>query len=178
MPFEVKLSQLKDRAVFETAVAEHISRMHAFAKEVGKPRPTSHPLVEACVKRVQKLNAPDEYVADYVVVDDTPPPPLQPAPLSLEDRKRQHQATLTQAENEAKWKILPQRRVRLAVAKIQIAMSIPEDKRTAEQNEDIASFTRVQKAWQQIELVSAQAEAELDDLTEDSIDSWQPPNFG
>lgn len=177
MPYEVLLSQVHDAKAFDKAVREHVAALHAFAKQVGTPRPTAHPLVEASIKRTQQKGAPDVYKADYVVKDDVPVPEVIPEP-TLEIKKSMLHEVLNRAENEAKYKILPQRRMRLLSLKMSIAMSVPEDQRSAEQREDVASYLLVQKAWQAIDLIGAQAESDLDDLTQATIDKWQPPKFG
>src|SRR5260221_11844292 len=41
----------------------------------GTPRPTHHPLVENCIIKVQSPGKPGEFVSDYEIVDDSPPPP-------------------------------------------------------------------------------------------------------
>jgi len=174
MSYEIKASQINNRAEFEVAVATHITRMIAFNKEVGQPRPVAHPLVEASIKRVQARGRPDAYVPDYVIVDDAP---AIISAISLEDKKRMHQAALTAAENDARFKLLPQRKLRLAQLKYQLAMSKPEDERTSEENEDIASINLLNKAWEAIARKGAQAESDIDDLTEDTIDSWQLPKL-
>jgi hypothetical protein len=37
---------------------------------LGTPAPTAHPLVEHCIRRVPTEKGPDDYVADYIIVDD------------------------------------------------------------------------------------------------------------
>lgn len=174
MTYEIKASQIHNRAEFEVAVATHITRMTAFNKEVGQPRPVAHPLVEASIKRVQTRGRPDAYVPDYTIVEDTPPP--APA-ISLDDKKRMHQAALAAAESEAKFKLLPQRKMRLAQLKYQAAMRKPEDERTPEENEDVASLNLLEKAFAAITLKGAQAESDIDDLTDDTVDNWQLPKL-
>jgi hypothetical protein len=173
MPFKVMLSQIPDKAGFIKAVADHAHALKGANHQIGKPRPTAHPLVEAAVKRVRTGKA-DDFVPDYVIVDDTPAPVHEPQ-LSLADKKDLLQVELMKAENDAKFKLLPRRKIRLASAKMVAAMNVAEDQRTAEQKEDIDSYERLQKAWQAIELVSAQAESDLEDLQ--NVDGWKPPTF-
>lgn len=178
MSFEVKTSQLQDRAAYEQSVADFVSRLNSFATEVGKPRPVAHPLIEGAVKRISYPKAdkkPDTYVADYVIVDDSPPPP---PPLSLHDTKQMLRVQLIHAENAAKEKLLPFLKRRLLIIQFQNASAKKEDERSAEDNELIAEYLSKQSAMAAIELVAAQAESTLEDLTEDNIDSWQIPNFG
>ena len=61
---------------------------------------------------------------------------------------------------------------------MQIATDVPEDLRTAEHHDDITAYQDVRRAWQRIELVGSQAEAEIEDLTEATIGGWKPPLFG
>lgn len=176
MTFEIHTSQFwngADQAAFENAVQDYINTLHAFNMVVGKPRPTAvHPLVERAVKRIQTQGQPDKYVADFVVVDDTPPP------LSLEEKKHKLVSDLRFAENAAMEKILPARKIRLAHIKYSDAMSLDESVRTATHQEDIALITTVQGTRAQYTLKAAQAEADIEDLTEQTIDSWQLPEFG
>jgi hypothetical protein len=178
MPQEVKLSLLKTMGSTEEALAkavrDHITNLTVFRKSINKPRPTTHPVVEACIKKVRKGTV-DDYEADYIVVDDLPPPTPPP---SLEEKKNKLQMQLTQVEFEAKAKILPPRKLRLASVKANIASQIKEGSRTAEQEEDIYSYTKIMEAHAKIELIGAQALSDLDDQTEVTVDSWKLPTFG
>lgn len=172
MTCTIKESQLQNREEFEQGVATYIQRMTAFNREVGKPRPVAHPLIEASVKRVQERGKPDKYVPDYVIVPDAPVPCV-----SLDDKKKRLHAGLVAAENAAKFAILPQLKIRMASIKYSAAMGKPEAERTPEENEDIASYQHVTKAWQEIDLKGAQAESDIDDLTEQNVDNWQVPKL-
>lgn len=178
MPLEIKLSQLQDRAQFEQAVAEHIERLVAFNREIGKPRPVAHPLIEAAVKRVSHPKAaklPDDFMADYVIVDDTPPPP---PPLNLEDRKRALVAQLRAAEAAFGERILPTRKRRLLGLQAAEASVKPEEEKTEADRHLIASFQDKQACFRSLELHAAKIESDIEDLTDDTIDSFQVPNFG
>jgi|SRR5882724_6973010 len=176
MAFEIHTSQFwngADQLAFENAVQNYINTMHAFNMVVGKPRPTAvHPLIERAVRRIQIQGQPDKYVADYVVIDDTPQPP------SLEDKKNKLMSDLRFAENAAMEKVLPARKIRLAHIKYADALSLDESVRTATHQEDIDLIGKVQGIREHYALIAAQAEAEIEDLTEQTIDSWQLPTFG
>lgn len=156
------------KAVFDKMVQEHIARLTAFNKYVGEPRPVAEPLVEQAIKRVQTPDKPDSYFADYEYVIKR---------LTLEAKKAHFETKLAEAENASKYKILPRMKVRLAHMKYNSARATPEDERTAEQKEDVASYERVAKAWDAIALKAAHAHSDIDDLTEATVDSWQTPNL-
>lgn len=157
------------KVAFDKAVQEHIINLTLFNKSVGKPRPVaSNPLVEQAIKCVQTPGKPDGYFADYEYVVKR---------LTLEEKKTHFETKLTEAENAAKYKILPRLKVRLAHLRYDTAIKTPEDKRTSEQNEDIASYELIAKAWSVITLKAAQVHSDIDDLTEATVDSWQTPNL-
>lgn len=179
MPQEIRLSQLGGkREEFEAAVASHVERLKKFSTEVGTPRPVAHPLVEASVQRISYPKAdkrPDDFVADYVIVDDTPP---APPPLNLDDRKAILLASLRRAEQAAAEKAFPLLRRRLFNLKAAGALNKPEAERNEADKAIIIEFNYTQERFKAIELQAAEAEAALEDVTEDTIDSWQVPDFG
>lgn len=174
MTFQIPLSHVENRELFEKTVADHVEKLNAFTKEVGKPRPVAHPMIEAAITRLQLEGQPDEHVPDYEFIDDTPPPP---PPLTLEEKKEQVALKLREFEEAAKERLLPRRQMRLKQVLYQMACTTPEDKRNPEQIEAIVAQQSFTKAWLAIELIAARAEAAIDSLTEDTIDSWQPPTF-
>lgn len=172
---EVRLSEIKgDALAFKMAVDAHAARLLAFGKEVGKPRPMASPMVEAALKRVQVKGQPDNYEADYTIIDDTPPPP---APLNLEDKKVQLHYQLSLAETEIKNKIMPLRKRRLSEMQYGMAVSKKEENRSPEEINTITSFLETNKKWSNVSLIAAQAESDIEDLTEDNIESWKLPDF-
>lgn len=180
MAFEIPLSAIDGQEqAFKQAVDLHIEKLHAFNTMVGQPRPVAHHLVEAAIKRVTypvKAKKPDEFVADYTIINDMAKQEDIANP-SFEQKIFFLHQQIAIAENEAKHKLLPQKKVRLAAFKAGTAAAKDPKKRTAEEKEDIASFDRVQKAWHKIELQSAQAEHDLADVTPKTIDKWKLPKF-
>lgn len=173
--FEVRLSEIDGRVDdFRVVVETHIARLTAFNKEIGKPRPVAPPLVEGCIMRVQTKGQPDSYVADYTIVDDRLP---TTSPFSLDDKKTQLHSKLSVAEIEAKNKITPPRKRRLAELQYQDAVIKKEEDRSPEEIEAVNSFITMNKKWTAASLIAAKAEFAIEDLTEDNIDNWQLPSF-
>jgi hypothetical protein len=174
MTFQVRLSQIGDPIAFDKAVKEHVARLVEFNRTVGKPRPTTHPLVEAAIKRIQRKNQADQYQPDYEIVNDIPADHVH----SLEEKKQKLMAAITHAENEAKFRIIPQRKIRLFSLQFNAAMSTPEADRTPEQLKTIADYKEANVYWQKIELEAATAMWDLEEQTEDTIDNWHVPSLG
>lgn len=175
MPFEVKLSQFASKAVFENTVTIHAARMNAFGAEVGKPRPVAHPLVEASLRRIVTPGKPDEYVPDYIISEDRSPE-AQPT-MTLEEKKQALVDKLADVENAARNKIIPRRKLRLKSGKYNLAMRVKEEDRTPEQIKDIGIIMDARDAWDKISMAGAEIEAEIDDLTEDTIGNWVMPSL-
>lgn len=188
MTQQVLLSQINNREEFEAAVSTHVSALQAFNKSKDKPRPVAHPLVEMCVRRVTYpaiTKRPDEYVADYELMDDMikaeeigEPEGLVPPPsMTLNEQKMILTQQLRMAEAAAKDAFYPQRKMRLAHLIAQMALETPQDKRTQEQNEAVAAWLNILEGYRAIEIKSAQAEGDIDDLTSDTVGNWLPPTF-
>ena len=173
MPFEIHKSQFWDGAdqnAFENAVQNYIRTLHDFNRVVGKPRPTAHPLVERAIRRIQKEGHPDQFFADYVVIDDTPQ-------VSLEEKKSRLISKLRNLENATLHAEYPRGKMRLALHKCNQALLIKEDQRTEAQLEDIALVKRIQDFTEGVQEIAVHLEAEIEDLTEQNIDSWQMPEL-
>jgi hypothetical protein len=72
MPLQIPLSQIgNDPAAFQARVAAFRQARLDHHKTAGEPAPRAHDLVEACVRRVPRGDAPDDYeLVDYEVADD------------------------------------------------------------------------------------------------------------
>lgn len=177
MTFEVPLSLIVDKASFDQGVQLHIRALSDFTKVKGKPRPVAHPLIEKAIKRVQypvKAGKPDSFIADYVFKDDTP----KIEPLSLDDKKNRLTAQLRNTEVAEKNKLMPQRKLRLFLMQVgEAARKKVEDQSDADKAL-VAQHLEIQDKWNAIDRLSAETESAIEDLTDDTIDSWQLPQFG
>lgn len=165
MTFKVKLSQLKGigDAPFAELVQRHIEALTAHRdtpltkeQKAGPPSPTAHPFVEKAVSRVRQPKGPDQFVADYEVIDDTHPPP------NPEELKKQ-------AINESRAKeyadiaaLMPESRMRLMQMDSGRALRVPEYERTPEQTKAIEAWNKLQDDIERIQYESAKREADIE----------------
>jgi hypothetical protein len=74
MTFQISKSQIP--AEFAADFAEHVEAFRqaklAHHRTVDVPAPASHHLIENSVRRVPRLDLPDEFLADYEIIDDAP----------------------------------------------------------------------------------------------------------
>lgn len=78
MTMRIPLSQVRAAGLdFAADVQAFVQAKLDHRFTVGEPAPVAHPLVEAVVHRVPATEPgqPDDFVADYEIIDDTPPPP-------------------------------------------------------------------------------------------------------
>lgn len=147
---------------FESAVASYIAALeeHRF---VGNAAPTALSIVEQAVRRVQYPigdGKPDDFVADYEIYDDTPPPP------SLEERKQRMRAESSMLELQEIDALMPQGKRRLLEMRASEAYMVPEDGRTLEQKQLIQTFEALGASMRAIHMAAAHREAEIDDLND------------
>jgi hypothetical protein len=176
MTRQIFLSQLSNPDLFKSEVEKHIERLHAFNLQVGKPRPTAHPLVEASIKRIQVKGKPDKYVPDYEIIDDRQKAEELNAPqLTLEDKKTILTQRLREAERKAIEKVMPFRKQRLWRTLCQNILKRPPEEHTPEDSAYLNKAKAIDAAFAEIGLKAAYAEAAIEDLTDSNIDSWQLP---
>lgn len=211
MPIRLVLSQVRALPFdFEAGVAAHIKAKmdHRFAV-IGEPAPAAaHPWIEHAVKRVNMGEGqPDDFVPDYEIIDDTPPP------LTLDQKKQVLSHQVMMARAEVAHKIVPQLKARIWSIKYHRVLSeIHEIPRAAiplillandglthrpEMDdeykaraldllkgklpaEDIVFFQAHEVRLKQIAAIDHQAaklEGEIHDLTEETVDAWKMAHF-
>ena len=147
---------------FEKAVRDFIAAKEAH-RFTGGAAPTADAPVEAAVRRVQypiEAEKPDDFVADYQIEDDTPPPP------TLEQRKQAMIAESRQAEQAAIEALMPAGKWRLLDMEFQRAMAVPEGDRSPEQVRVTEQRRDLDAAIDSIRYAAAKREADIEDITE------------
>jgi hypothetical protein len=167
------LSQLKTLAFdFEDAVQAFIQAKRDHLTTEGVPAPTAHPAVEAAVRRIPgTVDVPDDFVADYQIVDDTPAPP------TLAERKAALAAGVSMQASAAANEIMPPLKSRLVTLQVIDANAVPEDERTEAQKTTMAEHNLRSKRMQAVNRHHAELESQIDDLTDETIDGWKAEPF-
>ena len=151
---------------YAAAVEEHRQALlaHRFS---GDAAPTAHPLVEAAVARVPCEGGPDNFVADFEIVDDTPAPPT-PADLRAGLLARIHAA-----EVAAALAVIGNGALRLLSLDARAAAMKPAEERTAA---DTAALDRLQEVTLRrtaIDRHGATLEALIEDLPADKLAGFE-----
>lgn len=172
---QILRSQVNNISDFDGQVKKAISALHAHSFTVGVPRPHIHPLIEACLRRVAKPGKPDEYVPDYEIINDPPAGP-EPGTMSLEEKKNHLVGQVRMAEQAIRDKLISPRKIRLLqIEKKRVLDSMSQDEKD---RMFLRLLDEVAVVFDELSQKAARAEADIDDLTEDNIDSYQIPNFG
>jgi hypothetical protein len=139
--------------------------------KVGEPAPTAPAMIENLVKRVPPAG-PDEFVADYQIIDDTPPP------KSLAERKGELLSMLAREEQDALNAVLSPAKRRLLGMEVARVSGIQADQRSKSDKAILEESVRIARLGQAIQLHGAKMMAEVEDLTEETIEGWSPKEFG
>lgn len=168
-------SQMKDPDGFVAQVEAFIKELDAFAFKIGEPRPAADPLVESVLKRIQVEGKPDKYVADYEIIDDVSPLP----PHTLEEKKMELERKVLAAVGIARDKIIPRRKLRLwQITAAKLPWAKPVKERSSEEQKLFDFHDKLNEQFNRIAEQAANAEYEIEELTEANIDGWQIPTIG
>jgi hypothetical protein len=158
---------------FEAQVQKHLRDKLNHRLSTGAPAPAHpHPAVEAAVRRIPGTkNTPDDYVADYQLVDDRPPPP------TLLDKKRSLIAQVSANEYALLESILPVNKRRLQFIKLHDLQTAITDGTiiNPEEQEFIANEEKRQARFKAIDRKVATVMSEIEDLTDETIGAYQIP---
>ena len=140
---------------------------HRFTGDIA---PSAPAIIEHAVRRVPVAGQADDFVADYVVIEDIQPP-------TLAERKQALISVIRAMETAALARIISPARERLMGLDINAVYVKPELERT---DADRALLGRMSQLAARKEVVyrhSAILEVAVEELTEASIDSFVPEAF-
>lgn len=129
----------------------------------GEPRPTSHPLIESCIVRIQEPGKPDDFISDYEIIYDRPP---------LRERKDALLNQVSIEENALLNNIWPRGKVRADLLNQAAIMAKDESLRTPAEREFLADLTNKQNKYKSIQGKAALLMSQIEDLTDANIESW------
>jgi hypothetical protein len=144
---------------FAAEVAKHVSRLEAH-RFTGDAAPHSYPEVEAAIRRVShpiEDQKPDDFIADYEIVNDDPPPP------TLAERKAAAMADLRKQEQEEIAKLIAPEKRRLM--DITYGRALRADPQTDADKKLIADRRAIDAQIEAIQLDYATREAALSEMT-------------
>ena len=155
---------------FAVAVEAHRQALLAH-RFTGDAAPTAHHLVEAAVVRVPCEGGPDDFVADFEVIDDTPAPPT-PAQVRNDLLSR-----VRSAEFEAATAVIGSGALRLLSLDAREAAMKPAEDRTAA---DTAALDRLQDVTARrtaVDRHAATIEAAIEATPFDQLAAYEFPAF-
>ena len=168
------LSQMKTLLFdFEAEVRNFIQAKKDHLTTEGVPAPTTHHFVEAAVRRIPgTVNQPDDFVADYTIVDDTPPAP------TLDERKSALAAQVNADAAALLNQIAPPLKQRLFQFQVNDAsrrapLGTQTDADKAIIAESIARQEKIDAVYRHV----AELESQIHDLTDETIDGWKAAPF-
>ena len=151
---------------FEARVKAFIQAKLDHQKTVDVPAPQEHYLVRAAVKRVPREGEPDDYATNYEIVEPT-----------LEEKKKDLDHELHKARDAALHAKLSPSKRRLLWHHVSDAVAKqPEDHNEAERL-ILAKRDEIIKHDHKVERHAAKLHAQVEDLTEATVDSWKPEPF-
>jgi hypothetical protein len=183
MTVQIPLSQIDgDPDAFAARVAAFRQAKLDHHKTAGEPAPREHELVEACVVRVPfgrrefidqplpPVGAPaDDYeIVDYEIIDDRP---------SLRSRKDALIHQVSAQESALMEASLPPGKRRLAAMQAHDVLQKPPAERSAAETQFLADHDARIKHEDAIGRHAARLMSDIEDLTEATIDAWQPAPF-
>jgi len=169
MTAQIPLSQIGDADEFKKRVAAFRQAKLDHHARIGEPAPREHELVEACVKRVPRGEAPDDYVVeDYAIVDDRP---------SLRARKDALIHEVSREEHALMVASMPPGKRRLDGLTAGDLLRRPETERSTAETAFLAERDTRHVREDAIGRHAAQLMSDIEDLTDETIGAWKPAPF-
>jgi hypothetical protein len=135
---------------------------------IGDAAPTAPAMIEQAVRRVQSDGQADDFIADYTIIDDTPPV-HEP---SEAERRQMLIAAVRQAEQQASHAVIGPGKLRRLGLDVSRTLAKVEADRTDNDKAALATFAGVQARLDAVHYHAATLEAQIDDLTPDQLGNW------
>lgn len=190
MTKQILKSALRGDVAFAAKVTAHCAELNAHAAHMaavgrGEADPYPPPFAPALIAQaiVVTASAGDghgiaQYVEDYEIIDDDVAIDDGPTPEQAFAQKQQALlAQVAAVERAALNAILPEGKRRVFSRQVAVAMAVPQDKRTPDQNALIAENETLNAKFDAVDHHAAVQMAAIEDLTADTIDAWQMPPF-
>jgi hypothetical protein len=171
MTFKIAKSVIDGMGIDYAAEVEAFRQAKLAHRFTGDIAPSAPAIIEHAVRRVPVEGQADDFVTDYEVVDDTPPPP------SLNERKGRLLDSIRAAEFMSLGNIISPARERLMGMDINHVYGLPEGDRDDRDREALATWATIAKRKQAVQRHAALLEIEVEDLTEADIEAWVPKPF-
>lgn len=150
---------------FAARVAAFVKAKLDHHNTVEIPAPAEHHLVEQSVSRVPRKGEPDNYVADYEIVDDSPK-------KTLRQRKDDLIHNISLQEHELMVAQLAPGKRRLQVLDANAIYQKPVEQRSETERQFIAKHETRMAREAAIQRHAAEQMAAVEDLTDGTIDKW------
>jgi hypothetical protein len=171
MTFKIAKSVIDGMGIDYPAEVEAFRQAKLAHRFTGDVAPSAPAIIEHAVRRVPVEGAADDFVTDYEVVDDTPPPP------TLQERKAALVSTIRSMEAAASAEIVTPARERLMGLDLNEVYVKPDADRNDADRALVAKMTDVAARKATINRHAVLLEIEVEDLNEADIDGWVPAAF-
>lgn len=184
MTFKIPLSAIQALGFdFHQEVGAYLAARIAHSQTLGVAAPLArHELIEAAVRRIlpEGMATTESFVADYEVVDDAAAA-VVPSPLEKKQPLDQRKMALVQNAAEmaalAYEQNVPRLKARFLSADMGRIVAVPEEQRTPDDSAKLTDYKSRMRRMSDINLHHGKLEAEIADLTEETIADWTPAPF-
>lgn len=149
---------------FVRAVEEHRAALlaHRFS---GDAAPTADSVVEQALCRVRREGEPDDFVADYEVIEDV-------VPSSATDQRQSLLAALRQAEISAREAVIGAGRLRRLGLDVSRVLAKADNDRTTDDRAVLATYASIQERLERVQYHAAIQEEALETVSAADLAGW------
>jgi hypothetical protein len=170
MTFQITKSVLDGLPYDYAGEVEKFRQARLAHRFTGDVAPTAPALIERAIRRVQTEGKADDFVADYIIIDDIPVP-------TLAERKAVLSGAIRSAEAAALTRLISPARERLLTLDLTAVQAKPEALRSDADRALLAKAAVIAARREIIHRHAATQEIAVEELTDATIDGWTPAAF-